>query len=88
MTLVRADVSEEPIASIIKVKRLSQVGTELGVQLTVTAEVPTSLILFNLMMESMRYSETFVITGATRRYITLDDIRHSNRRENLKYLLW
>jgi hypothetical protein len=45
--LVRADVSEERIASIIKVKRISR----LAKMLAVTSEL---LILLNIMMETKR----------------------------------
>jgi hypothetical protein len=58
MVIVRTDVSEERIAAIIKVKRISELGTALG--------VTSSLIVFNLMMEADRSSETSVLTRATR----------------------
>jgi hypothetical protein len=38
-----------------------------------TADVPSSLILVTLTMETIRSSETSVLTRATRRHITEDD---------------
>jgi hypothetical protein len=61
--LARIDVSEEHIASIISV-----------LQLLVTADVPSSLILFTLMKDAIRYSETSVLTRATRRHNLEDGI--------------
>jgi hypothetical protein len=46
--------------------------------------VPSSPILVSLMMEALRSSETFVLTRATLRNISEDNILHSQRRENLK----
>jgi hypothetical protein len=57
VALVRSDVSEERIASIIMVKRISEL---------VTANVvPSSLILFTMMMEVIRFNEMSVLTRAT-----------------------
>jgi hypothetical protein len=54
VALVRADVSEERIAlhSVLQLLVSSNV-------------VPSSLILFTLMMETIRSSETSVLTRAT-----------------------
>jgi hypothetical protein len=54
-------------------------------QLLVTADgVPSSLILFTLMMKATCSSETSILTKGTRRQIPEDGILHSHRRENLK----
>jgi uncharacterized membrane protein YecN with MAPEG domain len=54
------------------------------VYLLVTANVvPSSLILFTVMMQASS-SETSVVTSATWRHIPEGDIVHSHSRENLK----
>jgi hypothetical protein len=54
-------------------------------RLLVTASaVPSSSILFTLMMEALFYCETSVLTRATPRNVPEDGILHSHRRENLK----
>jgi hypothetical protein len=70
VAFVRADVSEEGIASIIRVTRIDELGTTLAVTsnqstlrnnycLLVTANVvPSSPILVTLMTEVLRYSDT------------------------------
>jgi hypothetical protein len=46
-------------------------------QLLVPANiVPSSLIIFAPIIVAIRSSETSVLTGATRRHITKDDILH------------
>jgi hypothetical protein len=91
VALVRSNVSEEHIASITRVKRLSELGTELAVflrsvfQLLVTANaVSRSQILFTLVMETIRCFETSILTRTIRRHIQEDGILHSRRRKNFK----
>jgi hypothetical protein len=87
--LVGTDVSEELIASITRVKRISDLETSAFLrsvlQLLVTANVvPSSQIVSTLIMEDTRSSETSVLTRTKRRNIPKDGILHSHRRENLK----
>jgi hypothetical protein len=91
VALERTDVSEELIASIIRVTRIGELGTTLAVnsnrrmthlssvrRLLVTANVaPSSPILITLMMDALRFSETLVLTRATRRNILEDGILQS-----------
>jgi hypothetical protein len=82
---VEADVVEESIAPIIRVKRIGELGTMLSVttnrrvflhsvlQLLVTAnDIPSLPIFVTLMMEAKRSSKTSVLRRATRRNITED----------------
>jgi hypothetical protein len=49
-------------------------------QLLVTANiVPSSLVLFNMLMEAIRSSETPILTRATRRHIPDDGILQNYR---------
>jgi hypothetical protein len=70
VALLRTDVSEERIASKIRVTFFCSV-----LRLLVTADVvPISLNLVTLTMEAMRSSETSVPTRAARRNIPDDGI--------------
>jgi hypothetical protein len=54
-------------------------------QLLVTAKVvPSSLIIFTLIMDAIHSTETLVLTRTTRRHIPEDGILCSHCRENLK----
>jgi hypothetical protein len=67
VALARTDVSEERSASIIRVTRISELGT-----LAVTSNRRTR------MMEALRFSETSVLTRVTRRNISEDGILLKN----------
>jgi hypothetical protein len=68
------------ISFIIKLNKISELGTELAVT---TDVVVSALIFFTLMTEAIRSSQ-MSLTTATRRHIPEDDILHSHRRESLK----
>jgi hypothetical protein len=76
VALVRTDVLEESIASIIRMTRMCEPVT--------SKVVYTSLILVTLIMEATPSSETSVLTRTKRRNIPEDGIIHSYRRVNLK----
>jgi hypothetical protein len=99
VALVRTDVSEERSVSIIKARKISELGTTLAVtsnrhmlqsvgsmcRLLVTANVvPSSLIFVALMMETLRSSETLVLIRATWHNIPEDSILHTHHHENPK----
>jgi hypothetical protein len=66
VALVRTDVSEEHIISIIRVTGI--------VDLATANVVPSPLSFVTLMTEAIRYSETWILIRATRRNIPEDGI--------------
>jgi hypothetical protein len=81
VAVVRIDVSEESSAYIIRVIRISELGTTLAETRNVIPSLP---ILVTLMMEGLISSETSVLTRSTLRDIPEEGILHSHRRETLK----
>jgi hypothetical protein len=77
--LMRTDVSEDFIASLIRITRIGELRL-----LVVAKVVLSSSILVTLMMEATRSSETSILTRITRRNMPQDDIVHCHRREYLK----
>jgi hypothetical protein len=67
--MLRTDVSEERIASIIKVTRICELETTIFLRsvlrFLVIAKVPSSPIVLTLMMEAIFSSETSVLTRTT-----------------------
>jgi hypothetical protein len=67
VVLVRTDVSEERIASIICITRMGELGTTLA-----ATNNRSTQILETLMMEAIRSSETSVLTRTKRRKTSED----------------
>jgi TRAP-type C4-dicarboxylate transport system permease large subunit len=89
VALVRTEVSEERIASIIRVKGIRElitapVANRSVLQLLVTDVVPSWLIVSTLMLEAIYSSETSVLTRTTLRHNQQDAILQSHCRKTLK----
>jgi hypothetical protein len=79
VALLRTDVSENHITSIIRVEGISYLGTSAVTtnELLVIADRFSSPILLTLMIEAIRCSETWPPTRATGHIIPEDGILHS-----------
>jgi hypothetical protein len=80
VALVRTDVSEKRIYSVIRVTRIDEVGKTL----VFTRNRRTLRKNLTLMMEALSSSETSALTRAIQRNISRNDILHNHRRDNLK----
>jgi hypothetical protein len=69
---------------LVKSRRFGAIVFLRSARRLIMDNVPRSAILFTLMMEAIRSSETSILVRATWRNIPEDDILHSHRRENFK----
>jgi hypothetical protein len=90
VSLVKTDVSEERIASIIRLVRIGELRTSISLQCASVAShcftanvIPSSLNLVTLKIEAIISSEMSVPTKATPCNILEEGIIHSHRHENL-----
>jgi hypothetical protein len=86
VVLVRIDVSEERITSIIRMTKIGERGTTLALTRTRntmrrTDNVFPSSPIVTLMMEAILSSETLILIRATPLHISEDDILQSHRLE-------
>jgi hypothetical protein len=82
VALIRTDISEERIASVIRVTRISELGTTLAV--TSNWSLLWRNILVTLMMEATCFTEILVLTRSTRHHVPEDGILCSHCHQNLR----
>jgi hypothetical protein len=83
VALIKTDISEESISSIIMVISIGEIGTTLAVASNGTRYQEMYFVEFvTMIMQRIRSSESSVLTRATRSDIPEDGILHSHRCEN------
>jgi hypothetical protein len=87
VAVVRIDVSEELRSSFITFLSHLVFLRSVHRYLVTASVVASSPILITLLREALSFSETSVLTRATRRYIPEDDILHSHWSGDVMYLL-